>query len=240
MINKIKLLTATVVLSLLSACGGGGGGDAAVNTPIVTTPIVTTPTPNTLYVDYYNKIINGAGTRQVSFETNREVNGGYGGGGLYYATALTADSFGGKSALSRTVTITISLPKGPFVIEEKEFFDLNYKRIGTINEFGYSAVTNYFPLSTEKGLPEGADFYYENVYSDSTMLTQKAKAVTYYSTAWKTIATASGVFDLTTTYYLPTTTYTIKKDYNYYDNLRPKTFVYYDLTKDLRYTLQFF
>ena len=30
MINKIKLLTATAVLSLFSACGGGGGGGSAI------------------------------------------------------------------------------------------------------------------------------------------------------------------------------------------------------------------
>ena len=33
MINKIKLLTATAVLSLLSACGGGGGGDISSPPP---------------------------------------------------------------------------------------------------------------------------------------------------------------------------------------------------------------
>jgi hypothetical protein len=33
MINKIKLLTATAVLSLLSACGGGGGGSGGTTVP---------------------------------------------------------------------------------------------------------------------------------------------------------------------------------------------------------------
>ena len=34
MINQIKLITATAVLSLLTACGGGGGGGSAGPTPI--------------------------------------------------------------------------------------------------------------------------------------------------------------------------------------------------------------
>ena len=36
MITKIKLLTATAVLSILSACGGGGGGSTGpAPTPVV-------------------------------------------------------------------------------------------------------------------------------------------------------------------------------------------------------------
>ncbi len=60
MINKIKLLTATAVLSLLSACGGGGSdnsqqlyscagsivpGSNLVGSVCV--PIISTPAPNT-------------------------------------------------------------------------------------------------------------------------------------------------------------------------------------------------
>lgn len=42
MINKIKLLTATAILSLLSACGGGGGGGSTAPTPIpVVDPRIT-------------------------------------------------------------------------------------------------------------------------------------------------------------------------------------------------------
>jgi hypothetical protein len=37
MINKFKLLTATALFSLVSACGGGGGGDTAA--PVASTEI---------------------------------------------------------------------------------------------------------------------------------------------------------------------------------------------------------
>ena len=39
MINKFKLLTATALFSLLSACGGGGGGGGSATTTVASTNV---------------------------------------------------------------------------------------------------------------------------------------------------------------------------------------------------------
>ena len=64
MINKIKLLIATVGLSLLSACGGGGGGTSVVETKPIEMDVISSTTLNpslaiqNLYTFVGNKTIN--------------------------------------------------------------------------------------------------------------------------------------------------------------------------------------
>ena len=75
MINKFKLLTATVLFSLLSACGGGGGG---VSGPVASVEsfslaklwanMLTTPSTNNVTISGTTNgaPVTGSGTNTIS------------------------------------------------------------------------------------------------------------------------------------------------------------------------------
>jgi hypothetical protein len=242
MSNKIKLLTATAVLSLLSACGGGGGGTTGPTTPpVVTPPVVISPEQG-----YYNTILSETLTRNVTFESNKEVNGAYAGSGVYTSTPLIADSFRGSPALSRTMTIRVSLPNGPLVLTEKQYYDSNYKRIGTTNDVGSDVVTNLVDFSKKSTSSFGTygDLYNGNFYSNNLFTTLIGTKLVTWTNGYQSLdslgrPTGLLLFTLKNRYYFPNSTYAIERTYNTQRGMEPISFYYYDSSKDLQYKFLF-
>ena len=95
---SVKLLTATAVLSFLSACGGGGGGTAAPVASTETFPLMTVYR-NTLTTSSSNTYTISGTTSGVALT---------GSGTVTYGN-LSAGTFEGLSALQRTTTATGSI-----------------------------------------------------------------------------------------------------------------------------------
>lgn len=243
MINKIILLSATAVLTLLSACGGGGGGGSTSSTtpPVVTPPTVVSPEQN-----YYTAVLNETLTKNVAFESNKLVNGAYAGGGVYTSTPLIADSFRGLPALSRTITIRVSLPNGPLVLTEKEYYDSNYKRLGTTNDVGSDVVTTLSDFSKKSTSSFGTygDLYNANFYTNNLFTTLVGTKIVTWTSGYQSLdnlgrPTGLLLFTLKNTYYFPNSTYYIERTYNIQRGLEPINFYYYDSSKDLQYKFLF-
>lgn len=247
--NALKLLFATTSIALLAACGGGGGnggvggGGTAANPPPVV--IADGGVQGALV-----KIINDASTRQVNFERINRIGSSDGGSGLYTVTPFVADTFRGNSALSRISTISISMRDGPIILAEKEYYDSNYKLLGTTNDFGTDFVTNTTALPTNWRSVINAEFYSADVFSNSSFTQKTGSSVVtwrqFMQTNLRNEPIGAQLLEFSKTYYFPTSTVNITKKYSLGTNtkievneLKPSSFEYYFSSTDLRYRIEF-
>ena len=139
MINKIKLLTATAFLSLLSACGGGGDGGtpSPVSTPL---SISTTPLKN---------------LRQIATSSTFSISGNCSGtgtenAGAPYATNLYGATYGKTSV----ITLNYTNCTGSGASTSNKYYDVNYSTLailGSDGKFTEGTVINALPAMVKVG-----------------------------------------------------------------------------------------
>lgn len=105
MANKIKLITVTAVLSLLSACGGGGGGGATVVAPVSAIPLQIAM--KNIYGTSWTASGSISGTQTA---LSNSCNGGNGG---FCDTAITGNftrttTFSGLTAITNYAQTFVS------------------------------------------------------------------------------------------------------------------------------------
>jgi hypothetical protein len=173
MINKIKLLTATAVLSLLSACGGGGGGEAV--------PVASTSTFNlqAAYKSYY--------ATSASYKFN--ITGTYGanpisGSGSAVVGTVSSGTFEGQSALQQTTTITGSFIANnqtiPLAASSISWLDTNYMPRGVSGGSEYIVVDSSGILPIAAKINDTGSFFTAKRYTTSAKTTLLGtRTVTY-------------------------------------------------------------
>ena len=117
MINKFKLLTATALFSLLSACGGGGGGGGSATTTVASTNAFDVSSG-------YRRLIS------TGFQKTFTVGGGCSGSlTITAAPATTSATFEGTTGLSSVVVSTMTLTNctpASSSTTETRYYDTNY------------------------------------------------------------------------------------------------------------------
>ncbi len=142
---------ASAALCILSACGGGGDSPTAAATPVV----VATKTFS--LADAYKKDIVSAKTAQWTVAgtvTGVAVTGS----GTTAESALTAVSFNGAPAQSKTTTysgtVTRAADTRPLSLTTIQYFDANFVPVGSIasGTTGYiTAVLSPLPTAAKAG-----------------------------------------------------------------------------------------
>ena len=162
MINKFKLLTATAVLSLLSACGGGGGGGTAA--PVASSesfPLMTV---------YRNTLISSSSNTYTLTGTVGGV--AITGSGTVTSSNLSAGTFEGLSALQGTSTLTGSFVANgvtyPLNFVGISWFDSNYVPKGTSSNSEYSVIVGTPTIPITVRINDTGTLYTENLYTSST------------------------------------------------------------------------
>lgn len=162
MINKLKLLTATAVLTLLSACGGGGGG---VSGPVASTESfsVTKMWANMLTTPSINNI-----TVQGTINSGDPVTGS----GTTSYSNLSAGTFEGKPLQKQTQTSVVSLvSKGQTIpVNDKidTWVDSNYTPNGESGGDDYVVVTALGTLPSAARINDTGNLFTANRYASST------------------------------------------------------------------------
>jgi hypothetical protein len=172
MINKIKLLAATAVFSLLSACGGGGEGAGS----------------NTFYP------LSDALAEYVlnSTNTNVSITGSISGAGQTYAISgsgrivesTTNSTFNGISAKKKTQTTTGSITVDGQTQSLNDvtyyYFNNNNQPLGYTNSSAYCISSNVksIPLNISAG--QTGDWYTTDCYTNSSKAVKTASSVTTY------------------------------------------------------------
>ena len=184
MINKLKLLTATVVFTLLSACGGGGGG---VSGPVASTEsfplrtvwanLLTTPSTNKVTVSGTNKnggAITGSGTNTIS--------------------GLSAGTFEGMPAQKQTQTTAVSLVSNGETIPVNDSFDTwvgsDYAPKGESSVSSNYVVVTAASLSSAARVNDTGTAYTANLYADSTKAVLRGTRTASYVLEADTASTA--------------------------------------------------
>ena len=185
MINKLKLLTATAVFSLLSACGGGGGG---VSGPVASTEsfslaklwanMLTTPSTNNV-------------TIQGTF--NSGVDPVTGSGTISYSN-LSAGTFEGNPLQKQTQTNAISLVSKGQTIPVNETYttwvDSNNTPKGESGGDDYIVVTTLGNLPSAARINDTGTAYTANRYADSTKAVLRGTRTVSYLVEADTASTA--------------------------------------------------
>jgi len=185
MINKFKLLTATAVLSLLSACGGGGGG---VSGPVASAEsfsltkmwanMLTTPSTNNVTIQgtLNSGVDPVTGTGTISFSN------------------LSAGTFEGKPAQKQTQTNAVSLVnKGQTIpINDKidSWVDSNYTPNGESGYEDYIVVTALGTLPSAARINDTGNLYTANRYASSTKAVLRGTRTASYVVEADTASTA--------------------------------------------------
>ena len=191
MINKIKLLTATAVLSFLSACGGGGGGAGS----------------NTLYP------LSDALAEYVlnSTNTNVSVTGSISDAGQTYAISgsgrivesTTNSTFNGVSAKKKSQTTTGSITVNG---QTQSLNDVTHYYFNNNNQpLGYTTSSAYCISSNVKSIPlnisagQSGEWYTTDCYTNSSKAVKTASSVTTYQIQAVTDKTADLIINQTVT-----------------------------------------
>ena len=161
MINKIKFLTATAVLSLLSACGGGGGS--------VSGPVASTESFN-LKTVWANTLTSSSSN---NYTISGTVNGvAVSGSGTVTRGNLSAGTFEGLPAQQRTTTATGSVVVNgvtvPLNTSSIDWVDSNYLPKGESGGEDYVVVTGTPTIPTIARINDTGTLYTANRYSSST------------------------------------------------------------------------
>ena len=185
MINKLKLLTATAVFTLLSACGGGDGG--------VSGPVASTESFNLKTV--WGNILTTPSTNKVTVSgTGKE--GAITGSGTDTYSNLSAGTFEGNTWQKQTQTIAVSLVTNGQTIPINESYDTwvdgsNYAPKGeTSVSSNYVVVTGTGTLPTAARINDTATLYTANRYADSTKAVLKGTRTVSYVLEADTASTA--------------------------------------------------
>ena len=177
MINKFKLLTATALFSLLSACGGGGGGDSGgAAAPVASTdsfPLMTAYTNSLTSSSSNNYTISGT-VNAVAVTGSGTVTFGN----------LSAGTFEGVAAQQRTTTATGSVVANgvtiPLNSSSIRWVDSNYVPKGGSGGTDYIVVTGTPTIPTAARVNDTGTFYTANRYSNSTKsVLRGTQTVTY-------------------------------------------------------------
>ena len=183
MINKFKLLTATVLFSLLSACGGGGGG---VSGPVASVEsfslaklwanMLTTPSTNNVTI---SGTINGAPVT---------------GSGTNTISGLSAGTFEGMPAQQQTQKIASSLVTNGQTIPVNEsittWVDSNNTPKGESGGDDYIVVTALGNLPTAARINDTGTAYTANRYANSTKAVLRGTRTVSYLVEADTATTA--------------------------------------------------
>jgi hypothetical protein len=144
MINKFKLLTATALFSLLSACGGGGGGGGSATTTVAST--------NAFDVSSGYRRLNSTG-----FQKTFTVGGGCSGTlAITSAPATTSATFegtNGVSSVSVGVTTLTNCTPASSSSTVIRYYDSNYVPLGksSTDEYAVNIGTPTLPSSARVG-----------------------------------------------------------------------------------------
>jgi hypothetical protein len=175
MMNSLsRWLTLFAVGSLLNACGGGSSSPATV--------AATT----TFSVDAAYK--NNVSTARNSTMTITAVQGTQTAKGTatMVESALSATTFNGRSAQTRTVSVNGSVSAGtqtaPFVLNETTYVDSTFVPVGNVTTSGGTSATAYQTSTVIGALPTAA-----KVGDSGSFLT-----VETFTTAAKTVKTSTG------------------------------------------------
>jgi len=184
MINKFKLLTATALLSLLSACGGGGGGGTAA--PVASTesfPLMTV---------YRNTITSSSSNNYTISGTISGVS--VTGSGTVTFGNLSAGTFEGLPALQRTTTATGSAVVNggtiPLNTSSIDWFDSNYVPKGESGGEDYVVIAGTPTIPTTARINDTGTLYTANRYASSTKAVLRGTSEVTYVMEADTASTA--------------------------------------------------
>ena len=164
MINKFKLLTATALFSLLSACGGGGGGGGSATTTVASTNAFDVSSG-------YRRLIS------PGFQKTCTVGGDCSGSlAITSAPATTPATFEGTNGVSSvTVAITTLTNCTPASSSSTDirYYDTNYVPLGTssTNEYAVDIGTPTLPSNArvgDAGIAGSAKTYTNNTKATPT------------------------------------------------------------------------
>jgi hypothetical protein len=173
MINKLKLITATAVLALLSACGGGGGGASV--------PVASSSAFNLqeAYRSYY--------ATSASYRFN--ITGTYGvnaisGSGSAVVGSVSSGTFEGQSALQQTTTVTGSFTANnqtiPLAASSISWVDASYMPRGTSGGSEYIVVDGLATIPTSAKINDTGAVFTAKRYTTSAKTTLLGtRTVTY-------------------------------------------------------------
>jgi Cu/Ag efflux protein CusF len=162
MINKFKLLTATAVLTLLSACGGGGGG--------VSGPVASTETFSLAKV--WANMLTTPSSHKITISGTIDGVAVTGSGTTTFSN-LSAGTFEGLPAQKQTQSGTASLVRNgqttPVNFSTDTWVDSNYTPKGeTDADNDYVVVTALGNLPTDARINATGTLYTANRFATST------------------------------------------------------------------------
>ena len=183
MINKFKLLTATALFSLLSACGGGGGG---VSGPVASSESFS-------LVKLWANMLTTPSTNKITI-TGTTKDGAVTGSGTNTLSGLSAGTFEGMPAQKQTQTIAVSLVLNgqTFPVNEKidNWVDSNNTPKGESGGDDYIVVTTLGNLPTAARINDTGTAYTANRYADSTKAVLRGTRTVSYVLEADTASTA--------------------------------------------------
>ena len=188
MINKIKLVTATAVLALLTACGGGGGGGTAA--PVASTESFPLSTA------YRNTLTSSSSNTYTISGTSSGV--AVTGSGTVTFGNLSAGTFEGLPAQQRTTTSTGSVIVGgvtlPLNTSSVTWVDSNYVPKGESGGEDYVVVTGTPSIPTTARINDTGTLYTANRYASSTKTVLRGTITATYVMEADTASTALVTF----------------------------------------------
>ena len=181
MINKFKLLTATALFSLLSACGGGGGGGGSATTTVAST--------NTFDVNSgYRRLVS------TGFQKTFTLGGGCTGSlTITAAPATTPATFEGTNGLSgvsvSTMNLTNCTPASSSSTETR-YYDTNYVPLGKSSNDEYTVHIGTPTLPSAARVGDAGIAGSANTYTNNTKATSTGRDDTSYAIEADTATTA--------------------------------------------------
>jgi hypothetical protein len=161
-----RLLSILTIPFFVAACGGGGGGSSESST---TTPLTSTDTfqLQKAYVSY----VNDSSSR--AFNISGTASGdSLSGSGRATAGTLTAATFEGQSALSKTQVVTGNIIRAgtsiPWSSSSTTYVDSAYKLLGSNGNDEYIVVTSFSMPSDSVKVNATGSFYSATRYTNST------------------------------------------------------------------------
>lgn len=157
MIKILRYVFGSAVLALLTACGGGGGGGSVSTSSTSTFPVKAA----------YSTFLTS--TQSLPFTlTGIEDGINFTGSGRVTVGGLSASTFEGRPALSKTLTATGTINVNgrsvPWSNSGIEYYDSNYNPLGSYYD-SYEVVTsvNQIPVSAKVG--DAGTWYTFDIYS---------------------------------------------------------------------------
>jgi len=182
MINKFKLLTATALFSLLSACGGGGG----VSGPVASSESFS-------LVKLWANMLTTPSTNKVTI-TGTTKDGAVTGSGTSTLSGLSAGTFESMPAQKQTQTMAISLVINGQTIPVNDkidtWVDSNNTPKGESGGDYYVVVTALGNLPTAARINDTGNLFTANLYADSTKAVLRGTRTVSYLLEADTASTA--------------------------------------------------